>query len=29
VHGELLASKNTGAIQAGLYTDTITATIEY
>jgi len=29
VHGELLASKNTGAIPAGLYTDTITATIEY
>ena len=29
VHGQLLASRNTGAIQAGLYTDTITATIEY
>ena len=29
VHGRLLASQNTGAIDAGAYTDTITATITY
>jgi len=29
VYGRLLASDNTGAVEAGAYTDTITATIEY
>jgi len=29
VYGQLLASKNTGPVQAGSYTDTITATITY
>jgi spore coat protein U-like protein len=29
VYGQLLASNNTGAIDAGTYNDTITATITY
>lgn len=29
VYGQLLASQNAGEIDAGIYTDTITATVEY
>jgi spore coat protein U-like protein len=29
VYGQLLASQNDGQVDAGTYTDTITATVEY